>query len=344
VVPTVSILLPVFNEAVAVESCLASLQAQDYPAIVEILIAEGGSNDGTQDILTAAAAQDPRVRVIANPDRLQSHGLNRLVAVARGGIAVRADAHTDYARDYVSRCVAALAESDAELVGGPMLPEGSTPMERAVAAAMTSPVAVGGAAFRRRGAAGAVDTVYLGACETETLRRHGGYRHLPSGVAEDADLAYRIRKAGGRVWLDPAIRSTYRPRSTLGALWRQFRRYGIGKAEMLYLNGEFPSWRPMAPLLLIAALIGGTALGVAGVSWWPLLGIVAAWIAALGVGAIGAENPGRTAAAIATMHSGYGIGLATGLLLGPSSVSAVGSATPAADPPADDLDRNPQDG
>lgn len=342
--PTVSILLPVFNEAASIELCLASLRAQNYPVIIEILVAEGGSDDGTSDIVSAVAARDPRVRMIANPDRLQSHGLNRLLALARGEIIVRADAHTEYAADYVSRCVAVLAETGADLVGGPMLPSGTTAMEKAVAVAMTSPVAVGGAAFRRRGAAGPVDTVYLGALATATLRRHGGYRHLPSGVAEDADLAYRIRRAGGRVWLDPAIRSAYRPRSTLGALWRQFRRYGVGKAEMLYLNGEFPSWRPLAPLLLMAGMLGGVVVGAAGISWWPLAGIVAIWVAAVGVGSLRSQSPVRTTAAIATMHAAYGIGLAVGLLRGRSGVAAVRSAAPPADPPTDDLDRDPQDG
>jgi hypothetical protein len=174
-------------------------------------------------------------------------------------------------------------------------------------------------------------------------RRHGGYRHLPSGVAEDADLAYRIRKTGGRVWLDPTIRSAYRPRSSWRALWRQFRRYGLGKAEMLYLNGEFPSWRPLAPLLLIAGLLGGAAVGVSGISWWPLVGVAATWLLALAIGSVRSKTPVRTGAAIATMHSAYGIGLATGLLRGRSGVAAVRSAAPTANPPADDLDGNPQD-
>ena len=243
--PTVSILLPVFNEVTHIRECLASLYTQTYPAIIEILVAEGGSSDGTREILAELSLTNPSLTVVENPDRLQSHGLNRLIASARGEISVRIDAHSTYADDYVSRCVDALETSGAALVGGPMIPIGSTARERAIAAAMTSPVAVGRSAYRRDGAAGEADTVYLGAFATATLRTFGGYRHLPSGVAEDTDLAYRIRKAGGRIVLDPAIRSTYRPRSSFRGLWRQFRRYGQGKAEMLYLNRRFPS-RPWA--------------------------------------------------------------------------------------------------
>jgi cellulose synthase/poly-beta-1,6-N-acetylglucosamine synthase-like glycosyltransferase len=341
--PTVSVLLPVRDEAAHITECLESLLGQDHP-VTEILIADGGSTDGTRDILTRLAVSHPVVRVLDNPQRRQSYGLNLLLGAARGEIVVRADAHTTYPADYVRRCVAALASSGADLVGGAMLPQGVSPLERAIAAAMTSPLAMGGARFRRAGGAGESDTVYLGAAATATLRRHGGYRHLPSGVAEDADLAQRIRSAGGRVWLDPAIRSSYRPRSTLRALWRQFRRYGRGKGEMLHLNRRFPSLRPLLPLGLAAAVGAGLGAGVAGWSWWPLVVVMAVWVAAIIAAAISSPHPVRTAAAVVVMHLSYVIGLVAGLLRGRSAVSPMRSAHPSPDVAADDLHRNPEHG
>lgn len=344
---TVSVLVPVLDEAAHIEECIASLRAQDHPGVVEILVAEGGSTDGTVSILERLAAGAPPVRVVPNPHRNQSAGLNLLISLAVGDVVTRADAHTRYAADYVARSVAALEASGADLVGGPMLPEGSTPREAAIAAAMRSPVAVGRTAFRRSGASGEVDTVYLGTMRTETARRMRGYRRLPSGVAEDADLAFRIRRAGGRVVLDPSIRSSYRPRRRLRDLARQFFRYGRGKAEMLYLNGRFPSWRPLAPLLLVLGVGGTTLLGVTTGVWWPLVALAGAWLVTIGVGSVRGPRVPTTAAAIAIIHVAYGAGLLRGLVAGRRALSripAVGGAPPAGDATAGHLDRHPQDG
>ncbi len=340
--PTVSVLLPVLDEADHITECLESLLAQDAP-LTEILVAEGGSTDGTREQLATIAAAHPVVRIIDNPQRLQSIGLNLLLAAARGEVVVRADAHTTYAPDYVRRSLATLAASGADLVGGPMTPEGTVPMERAIAAAMTSPLAMGGARFRRGRRAGDADTVYLGAAATTTLRRHHGYRHFPSGVGEDADLAQRIRRAGGRVWLDPAIRSSYRPRRSLQKLWQQFRRYGRGKAEMLHLNRGFPSMRPLLPLGLVAGVTGGFAAGLLGWSWWPLVAVGGAWLAVIAAASIRSPHPLRTAAAVAVMHLSYITGLLPGLLRR-SAVAAMRGTHPTSDASADDLHRNPEDG
>ena len=340
---TVSVLLPVLDERDHITKCLESLLAQDHPPL-EILVAEGGSTDGTAELLAAIASAHPSVRIITNPHRRQSYGLNLLLGLARGTIAVRADAHTTYAPDYVRRCVDVLKSSGAELVGGPMIPVGATPMERAIAAAMTSPLAVGRARFRHIGTAGLSDTVYLGAAATTTLRRHGGYRHLPSGVGEDADLAQRIRRSGGRVWLDPAIRSEYRPRRSLRGLWRQFRRYGEGKGELFHLNRGFPSLRPLLPLGLAIGLIGGLILGLAGWSWWPLTGVAAIWLGTVIAAASLSGYPRRTLAAVVVMHLSYAVGLLVGLVRGRSRITAMRSADPSPDTTADDLHRDPEHG
>jgi cellulose synthase/poly-beta-1,6-N-acetylglucosamine synthase-like glycosyltransferase len=160
------------------------------------------------------------------------------------------------------------------------------------------------------------DTVYLGAMTKETWSEHHGMRALPSRVAEDADFYYRLRKQGGRVMVDPSIRSTYQVRDTVGDLWRQFYRYGLGKADMLYVNGEFPSWRPLAPL----ALIVGWALGL--IVWlfgnpWLLVAGLAAWLLVLLIAS--RLNP-LVLVATAVMHVSYGVGLIRGLARSPRKV------------------------
>ena len=142
---------------------------------------------------------------------------------------------------------------------------------------------------------------------------------MPSGVAEDADFYYRLRKDGGRVLVIPAIRSIYRPRETPSALWRQFYRYGLGKADMLYINGEFPSWRPLAPMALVVGLIAFLVVGLVTGWWLPLVALVVLWLLVVLVAAGGSP---LGVAAIAIMHSAYGIGLIRGLLRFPATVRA----------------------
>jgi cellulose synthase/poly-beta-1,6-N-acetylglucosamine synthase-like glycosyltransferase len=340
--PDVTIILPVFDEAEAIDRCLESLAGQDYGGRMSIVVADGGSMDGTRERLKEWAQKRPSLIVIDNPERLQSHGLNRAALVTDSEILVRADAHTRYARDYVACSVKALLHSDAVAVGGPMVAEGAmgTPrrrssgvrlegasrrsrFRRAVGHAMRSRFGVGPGRFHRPDAAGPVDTVYLGTYRRSDLIEIRGYRVFPSEVAEDADLYYRWRREGRTVLLDPAIVSEYVPRDSPRSLSRQYYRYGRGKADLLWANGTWPSWRPLAPLLLVVGLIVGAVLTI--FSPWPLIILVGLWLVVLLAAAVPA---GRSAplvpAAAAIMHISYGVGLLQDLLRGPGSVRKAG--------------------
>jgi glycosyltransferase involved in cell wall biosynthesis len=324
--PSVSLLLPVLNEIEHIDACVASLQAQDYPGSLEVLVAEGGSDDGTQHRLNQFAREATLpIRVISNPERRQSHGLNLLAAKSAADILVRVDAHTILESDYVSKSVLALTNSDAVAAGGSLRPQGTNRFGKAVSLAMQSRLAIGPGKFHHDEASDRADTVYLGAFTRSDFVASGGYRHLPFGVAEDADLYFRWRAEGRTIVLDPAIRSTYRPRSTVRGLFRQFYRYGAGKADMLYVNGRWPSWRPAAPLLLVLAIISTFLLAAVTGIRWPFWSLLAVWIVALLVAARVARRPLeriRVFAAAAVMHIAYGIGLLRGLLRRPAAVRA----------------------
>jgi succinoglycan biosynthesis protein ExoA len=313
--PSVAILLPVLNEGAYIDDCLQSLADQDYGGPMEILIADGGSTDDTLDRL-GTWSDLTKLRIYENPDKVQSAGLNLLADVAHSEILIRADAHTTYARDYVSRSVAALDGTRDAAVGGPMMAEGRSDFGRAVAVAFRSPLAIGPARFHHATQPTEADTVYLGAIRKATWDSLGGMRGLPSRVAEDADFYYRLRKAGGRVLVDPTIVSTYRPRETITDLWRQFYRYGLGKADMLYINGEFPSWRPLAPLALVLGLMVGVVLVGFGEPRLLLI-VLGAWLGAL---AIASRLHPVVLVVTAVMHISYGLGLARGLIRRPGSV------------------------
>ncbi len=316
--PRVSVLMPLLNEAHGLDEVLGSLHRQDYPGDWQLVAVDGGSTDGTVEILHAWEERLPQlVAITSSPaPRNLSRSLNLAVEQAEGEVTVRADAHTLYGGDYLRRNVEALEETGADLVGGPMRPEGSDPFTRAVSSVMVNPWVVGPAPYRKARRRRDADTVYLGAMRRSLLAELR-FRRFPSAVAEDADLAYRIRKRGGRVILDPAIRSRYRPRSSPALLWKQFYRYGKGKAEMLFANREFPSARPLAPLGLVALLAAAVlAVPVSG-WWWAPMAAVAAWLAYLGA----ATRFGlRRWLAAAVIQLANGLGLCRGLARGPGPV------------------------
>ena len=147
--PLVTIAMPAFNEEHYIEACIASVQAQDYPKErIEILIADGRSTDKTRDILARLAADDPRIRVIDNPARLQAAGLGLLVNAAQGDVIVRMDVHCEYSPDYVRKCVETLERTGADNVGGAQRAKAKTLFQKALCAALQSPLAVGGAKYR----------------------------------------------------------------------------------------------------------------------------------------------------------------------------------------------------
>lgn len=317
--PSVTVIMAVLNEAGFIDRVLDQLLGQDYAGRLEIIVADGGSIDGTRERLIDRAEGADQMTVIDNPEVRQAFGLNRAAGRAAGEILVRADGHTSFAPDYVRRSVAALMET-AGAVGGPMTPEGENPFGRAVAAAMNSPLTMGPGRFHHASSRERVDTVYLGAFPRSDFLELGGFRSFPSGSSEDADFYYRWRKSGRPVYVDPGIESTYTPRGAPGALWRQYWRYGQGKAEMWWVNGRPPSWRPLAPLALVLTLIAGFILGAVGAMWWPLGLLVVAWVVVLVL--VGLRSPAATISVVgaaAIMHLAYGGGMLGGLLFGYSS-------------------------
>jgi len=253
--------MPVYNEAAFIERSLGAVLAQDYPAErVEVLVVDGGSTDTTVSLVAVMAARDPRVRLLANPGRIQARAMNVGLDHAQGDVIVRVDGHTVIAPDYVRRCVECLETTGAQNVGGPQRFEATTPLGRAIAAAYRSPFSVP-SRFTVSQRAEVVDTVYMGAWP-RTVFDHVGRFDESLAVNEDYELNYRIRRAGGRIYLSPDIRSRYYGRQTLGALWRQFFRYGAWKCRVLAQHPRSARPRHLVAPVFVAALVGGGLLGV----------------------------------------------------------------------------------
>jgi succinoglycan biosynthesis protein ExoA len=302
--------MPCLDEAPYIEACLRSVLGQDYPVeLVEIVVADGGSTDGTRDVVARVAAADRRLRLVENPGRVQAAGMNEAIRLARGDVIVRMDVHCEYQADYVRRCVETLERTGADNVGGAQRPRARSPFQRALCAALDSPLGVGGARYRRADQDGFVDTVFLGAYPRRVFEEVGLYD--PGAVTnEDAELNLRIRAAGGRVYLSREIVVHYFPRDSFRALARQYYRYGRGRARTVLKHRSvtlrhalpgiavvaaallvaIPSLRPLAPLALgaVAAVTGVEAMRVGwkhGPTLIPIVcGIFPVIIASHGVG------------------------------------------------------------
>ncbi len=304
--PTVSIVIPAANSASTIGEAIRSVQAQDYPHIVDIVVAAA-------DEESAKVALNAGARVVENPSRLTPVALNLAIGASSGDVVVRVDAHSTVPPDYVSTAVSTLLETDAENVGGMQVPVGSSFWSRAIAAAMASPAGSGDARYRIGGPPGPAETVYLGVFKRSTLERLGGFdesyvRH------QDYELNERIRAEGGTVWFDPRLKVNYRPRSSLRALARQYFDYGSWKRAFSGANPGSLRLRQMASPVIVIVLAGSFVASL----WspWALL-VPGFYIAGLaGAGLLIMKRAGIAALgvplALATMHLSWGLGFLLG--------------------------------
>jgi succinoglycan biosynthesis protein ExoA len=317
-----SVIVPVFNEQRYIERSVAAMRRQSFPGRIELLFADGGSKDGTREILERLAREDSRIRVFDNPRRYQSSGLNLALAHARGRWVVRMDAHTEYPEDYIALGVSRLQRSGTRWVSGPQAPKGHGPVSRAVGLALGS--RLGRGASRKWGGRSVqpedeyeLDAgVFGGVWERITLLEYGGWDER-SSVNEDSELAGRFLARGERLICVRAMAADYVPRNSLPGLWRQYRRYG-----------EYRTWTAvrhphtmrrshlLAPgLVLNAALAAGaprplrrlTRLG---------LGLYGGLVIMDGIRALPRADPQSDAllvpVVLGTMHFAFGVGAFVG--------------------------------
>lgn len=316
--PLTSILVPMRNEEAFITACLASLRAQDYPADrLEILVLDGESDDRSAEIVEGIGRDDPRVRLLSNPGRVQAAGLNLGIEHARGEIIVRADAHAIYGPTYVSTCVGHLLAGRAENVGGLQTATGTTPFGCAVAAALRTPLGAGNAPYRLATTVRYADTVWLGAWRRQTLRDLGGFD--PAMVPnEDYELNCRLRERGGRILLDPTLPSTYYPRTSPERLWRQYFRYALAKIRCLRAHPDSLVLRQLAvPLAIGVILLSALLLPL---TWIPFAVIGGGYVLGILLGSVltAAQSSWRNLLFLplifTIIHFAWGIGFLWGVI------------------------------
>lgn len=318
----VVVIVPALNEARHIGDCIRSLIATDpFAARCPIVVADGGSTDGTRAVVAEMTARHPNLKLVDNPGRLQAAAVNLALGPLGEGrrFLVRCDAHAVYPAGYVSRLLDAIEAQDASSVVVPMdAVAGPGCFARAVAWIVDTPLGAGGAAHRGGRRSGPVDHGHHAAFRMESFRGLGGYDES-FATNEDAEYDRRLLAAGGRIWLEASIRVGYVPRAHPGALWRQYRRYGDGRARTCLKHRAMPRARQVIPavnlVLLVASILAApfTPLGFV----WPAVYLAAlagasAWMALRHGSACGL----LAGPALAIMHLAWAIGFLGRLALG----------------------------
>ena len=258
---SVSVILPVLNEEKYLAATLAAITGQDFKGDFEIILALGPSKDQTNAIAAQLSQKDSRIKLIQNPSGKTASALNAAIAAAIHPIIVRVDGHALLPKDYIRIAVKTLLETGAVNVGGIMAAQGETLFEKSVALAMRSPVGVGGSRFHTGGQAGPADTVYLGVFLKSAIDAIGGFD--PDFIrAQDWELNFRLRKNGGVVYFQPDLHVTYRPRSSVRALAKQYFEYGRWRREVMRTHPGTINLRYLAPPVTLAVSTVGFFVGI----------------------------------------------------------------------------------
>jgi len=319
--PIVSVIIPCRNEVAHIIDCLDSVLAQQNSGFeLEVLVADGRSDDGTRALLTEYSKKNSQIRIIDNPEKITPTALNEAIKAAKGNIIVRMDAHTEYAPDYIAQCLQVMEETGADNVGGPARTKAKTYVQKAVAAAYHSKFSTGGARFHDPNFEGEVDTVTYGCFKKEIFEEVGLFdEELVRN--QDDELNHRLIQAGKKIFQSPKIKSSYFPRSSLRSLFRQYEQYGYYKVKV-WQKHELPtSVRQMVPGAMVLSFsglaVGSIFSNIARLGLLGLSGLYGAGITAASIHTA-AKNDWRLLPILPLVfmsyHWGYGLGYIRGMM------------------------------
>lgn len=308
----ISVILPVLNEEKYLADSVNSILSQEFSGLIEVILAVGPSQDATLQIAQALQAKDSRVVVVDNPTGRTAAGLNRAIAASKYSIIVRVDGHSQLPNNYCELAFNLLSETGAVNVGGVMAAEGITLFQRSVARAMRSPLGVGASRFHTGGGAGESDTVYLGCFRKEAILEVGGFDERFTR-AQDWELNFRLREKGGLIYFDPRLTVTYRPRSTVKALAKQYFEYGRWRRVVSRRHQGTINYRYLAPPFTVAATTLSLLLGAIASPLFLIPALVYS-VFILGASLIIGKSAGEVLCLptiLLTMHISWGLGFLT---------------------------------
>jgi len=335
--PTVTAVVPCRNEERSIEAAIRSLLAQDQPAGgFEVIVVDGMSEDRTRELLQGIGREDARLRVLDNPRRITSAGLNTGIQNARGRYIAFMSAHARYPAGYLVSCLEVAEQKHADNVGGAAIAEATGYVPRAIAAAHHSPFSVGGASWHSLEYEGKAGTVFGGFYRRDVFDRIGMFDEEMVRNQDD-ELNFRLELSGGLIWQSTSIRSWYTPRDSLRGLFRQYMQYGYWKVKGMQKHGRTPSIRHLVPAAFVLGLgVSALAAVITAVLWWAFqssalqsvalialivfAAVLASYLLVLAVASVttarkfGADLLPILPVTFACYHVSYGVGFLRGLI------------------------------
>ena len=265
--PFISVILPVRNEEKFIAACVDSIFSQDYPAeLMEVIFVDGRSEDRTVAMLKEMQKEHPQIVVLDNPNRTVPYAMNIGIEACKAEIIVRLDAHAEYPEDYIRLSVETLLTKDCDNAGGVFETRGRGFMGEAIAEMLKTPLGVGNATYRLTQEDGYVDTVPFGCWRKELFDRIGGFDERMTRN-QDNELNHRIRKNGGKVYLNHKIRVLYYCRDTMRGIMKMAYMNGKwGVITMTLVPGSM-GVRHFVPLAFVLSTIGLVLLTLLTRSW-----------------------------------------------------------------------------
>lgn len=264
----ISVVMPVYNEEKYIENCIDSLLLQDYPQeCMEWIFVDGMSSDRTRELIGAYIEKYPKlIKLLSNPNKTVPYAMNIGIKEAKGKYIVRLDAHADYNKDYISKCVYYLDTTDADNVGGVAETKSKGFVGNAIAKMLSSRFGVGNSEFRTNGESGYVDTVPFGAFRREVFEKWGGYDERLTRN-QDNEMNYRIRKNGGKIYLSSDIKLSYYCRDSIKGISDMAVKNGMWNVITMKLCPGSMGVRHFIPLAFLLSLI---ILPIAGIIYHPI--------------------------------------------------------------------------
>ncbi len=314
--PFVSVIAPCRNEVDFIADAVRSILNSDYPSdLIEVLVIDGMSTDGTRDVVAELCDADQRVKMFDNPQKIAPVAMNIGIRNAKGQCIMVVGCHAKYADDYIRKCAEVMDRTGADEVGGYMttLPGADTATGRAIAKATSCPFGVGNSMFRLTGPEQEVDTVPFGMYRREAFEKIGLYdERLVRN--QDMEINTRLIKAGGRIIISPEIKLRYFNRATYSGLWQQAFNNGLWNPYTIWLTGGGLSIRHFIPMAFVLSVI---VLAIASCCYRPvsflLLADVISYsslatLMAVKVAAKDKVSSAKVLWAFLTLHIAYGLG------------------------------------
>ena len=275
--PKVAVVIPAKNAEKTLEKAFLSVLNQKTEEQIEVCIAVAPSEDSTLDVAKRIELDNENVTLVENPSGETPAGLNLAITNTQAPVIVRLDAHAELEEEYISTALETLKKTGAANVGGRQNPVGATPFEKAVGIAISSRFGAGDARFRTGGEEGEVDTVYLGVFDRNSIENVGLFDESLIRN-QDAELNWRLRETGKKIWFQPELIASYKPRSTLKELAKQYYDYGKWRRHVVSIHPRSIKLRQLIPPLNSLVFLLGTIFGF---FWVPSLGFPVLYIAGI---------------------------------------------------------------